>query len=145
MEKRLSKFSFPYTNHLLIFSAVMIFLPVILLNVLNTKNIIDTQPLLFKLILMIPTLFAALGFVYCMLGLHFKLLRGDEQRLKIHFQSLHITFTATIISLFVLIFVFINFAPLMLNWIMVILAVVAIISYLLASLILQDKYKIKSK
>lgn len=144
MKKRLSNFSFPYTNQLMAFSAVMIFLPLILLNVLNTKNIIDTQPFLFKMILLIPTLFAALGFIYCILGLHFRLLRGDEIKLKIHFRSLHITFTATFISLFVFIFIFINFAPRMLNWIMVILAAIAIISYLVASLILQDKYKIKS-
>ena len=144
MEKKLSDYSFPYTNHIMAFSAVMIFLPVILINVLNTKSIIDTRPFLFKMILFIPTLFAALGFIYCILGLHFKLLRGDEIKLKIHFRALHITFTATIISLFVLIVIFLNFAPQMLNWILVILAIAAIISYLVASLILQDKFKIKS-
>jgi hypothetical protein len=144
MEKKLSNYSFPYTNQIMTFSAVMIFLPIILINAFDTKNIIDTQPFLFKMILFIPTLFAMLGFIYCILGLHFNLLRGDEIKLKIHFRALHITFTATIISLFVLIVLFLNFAPRMLNWIMVILAVVAIISYLFASLILKDKYKIKS-
>lgn len=141
MKKLLKNFSFPYTTQILAFSGLMIFLPILLINTLDTITIIDTQPHVFKLILGVPTLLATLGFVYCTLGYHFKTLRGDELKLRIHLESLNVAFTTVIVFLFVLIFVFINFYPKMLNWILVILAVVAIVSYLLATQFIKEKYQ----
>jgi len=141
MKNYLKNFSFPYKTSILIFSAVMIFLPVILINVLDIKNIIETKPFLFTLILLIPSLLATVGFIYCTLGYHFQIMRGDELKLKIHLESLNIAFTTTLVFLFTLIFVFLNFAPLMLNYILVILAVIAIIAYVLGAEFVKEKYK----
>ena len=141
MKKALSKFSFPYTKQILIFSAIMIFLPIILLNVLDRKYLIDTQHNLSRMIILLPTLFATLGFIYCVLSYHFRTIRGDELKLRIHLEALNIAFTTTLISLFLLIFIFINFNPRMLNWILVILAIITIITYLLASAMVKEKYQ----
>ncbi|MBU2444598.1 MAG: hypothetical protein KJ666_03355 [Bacteroidetes bacterium] len=141
MKNYLKNFSFPYKTSILIFSAVMIFLPIVLQNFLDYKNIIDTKPYLFKLILLIPSLLSAIGFIYCTLGYHFQILHGDELKLKIHLESLNIAFTATLVFLFTLIFVFLNFAPLMLNYILVILAVIAIIAYVLGAEFVKEKYE----
>lgn len=141
MKNYLKDFSFPYKTAVLIFSGLMIFLPLILTNVLNYKNIIDTKPNLFRLILLIPSLLSAIGFIYCTLGYHFQILRGDELKLKIHLESLNIAFTTTLVFLFALIFVFLNFAPVMLNYILVILSVIAIIAYVLGAEFVKEKYE----
>ncbi len=141
MKNILKNFSFPYKNSVLIFSAVMIFLPMVLQYFLDFKNIIDTKPEFFRLILLIPSFFATIGFIYCTLGYHFQILRGDELKLKIHLESLNIAFTTALVFLFVLIFVFLNFAPTMLNYIMVILGVIAIIAYTLGAEFVKEKYE----
>ncbi|NJD22876.1 MAG: hypothetical protein FIA82_09450, partial [Melioribacter sp.] len=133
MKNILKNFPFPYKTGILIFSAVMIFLPIILINIFDSKNIIETKPYLFRLILLIPSLIATIGFIYCTLGYHFQILRGDELKLKIHLESLNIAFTTALVFLFILIFVFLNFAPSMLNYMLVILAVIAIIAYVLGA------------
>jgi amino acid transporter len=141
MKKLFKNFSFPFTNLVLILSGIMIFLPLILMNILDTKNIIDNQPQLFKLIILIPSLLATLGFVYCTLGYHIKTAHGDELKFRIHLESLHVAFTSTLVSLFILIFIFLNFEPEMLNWLLVIVAIIAILSYLIASGFIKDKYQ----
>jgi len=141
MKNILKKFSFPYKTGVLIFSAVMIFLPIILINVLDPINIIETKPFLFRLILLIPSLLATIGFIYCTIGYHFEILRGDELKLKIHLESLNIAFTTTLVFLFVLIFVFLNFAPTLLNYILIILTVIAIIAYVLGAEFVKEKYQ----
>jgi amino acid transporter len=107
----------------------------------GADEIIRIPVTLSKRVLLFSSLFAALGFIYCTLGYHVKIERGDELKFKIHLESLHVTFTSTLVSLFVLIFIFINFSPMMLNWILVILTIIAIITYLIASLLIQDKYQ----
>ena len=141
MKNILKNFSFPYKTGILIFSAVMIFLPIILINMLDTKNIIDTNPFLFRLIMFIPSLLATIGFIYCTVGYHFEILRGDELKLKIHLESLNIAFTTTLVFLFILIFVFLNFAPTMLNYILIILSIVGIVAYVLGAEFVKEKYQ----
>ncbi|MHB8930191.1 MAG: hypothetical protein ACYC4T_01180 [Melioribacteraceae bacterium] len=141
MKNILKNFSFPYTTQILVFSTIMIFLPVISINIIDAKRIIDTQPYLFKLITLIPSLLATLGFIYCILGYHFQILRGDELKLKIHLESLNVAFTTILVFFFILIFVFLNFVPTMLNYILVILAVVGIVSYVLGAEFIKDKYE----
>ena len=141
MKNILKNFSFPYKTSILIFSAAMIFLPIVLQYFLDFKNIIDTKPEVFRLILLIPSFFASIGFIYCTLGYHFQILRGDELKLKIHLESLNIAFTTTLVFLFALIFVFLNFAPVMLNYILVILSVIAIIAYVLGAEFVKEKYQ----
>ena len=140
MKNILNNFSFPYKTTILIFSALLIFSPLILFNVIDpTKFEVTTR--LLKLILLSSSLLATLGFIYCTLGYHFQILRGDELKLKIHLESLNIAFTTALVFLFVLIFVFVNFAPTMLNYIMVILAVIAIIAYVLGAEFVKEKYE----
>lgn len=141
MKNILKNFSFPYKTSILIFSAVMIFLPIVLQIFLDYKNIIETKPEVFRLILLISSFFASMGFIYCTLGYHFQILRGDELKLKIHLESLNIAFTTTLVFLFALIFVFLNFAPTILNYILVILAVIAIIAYVLGAEFVKEKYQ----
>lgn len=141
MKNILKNFLFPYKTSILIFSAVMIFLPIVLQYFLDFRNIIDTNPEIFRLILLIPSFFASIGFIYCTLGYHFQILRGDELKLKIHLESLNIAFTTTLVFLFALIFVFLNFAPIMLNYILVILGVIAIIAYVLGAEFVKEKYE----
>ncbi|MGE5410623.1 MAG: hypothetical protein ACM3MI_06660 [Clostridiales bacterium] len=141
MSKSLKHFSFPFTTAILILSAVMIFLPTIIVSFLGADAIIKIPVTLSKMTLLFSSLFAALGFIYCTLGYHVKIARGDELKFRIHLESLHVTFTSTLVSLFILIFVFINFSPMMLNWILVLLSIIAIITYLIASLLIQDRYQ----
>ncbi|MBM4171316.1 MAG: hypothetical protein FJ214_05540 [Ignavibacteria bacterium] len=141
MQRIIINFSFPYKTTVLIFSAVLIFLPIILIEFIDAKSLIDEEPFLFRSILLIPTFIAMLGFIYCTLGYHFQILRGDELKLRIHLESLNITFTTTLISMFILIFMFLNFSPTLLNYILVILSVIAIISYVVGIEIVKEKYK----
>jgi hypothetical protein len=141
MKTLIKNFSFPYKTTVLVISAIMIFLPIILINILDSKIIIDEEPILFRSVLLIPTFIAMVGFIYCTLGYHFQILRGDELKLRIHLESLNITFTTTLISMFILIFVFLNFSPKLLNSILVILLLIAIISYVVGIEIVKEKYK----
>ncbi len=141
MKNILKKFSFPYKTPVLIFSAVFIFTPLILINAINPIKIEATNPHLFKQIFLSTSLLATLGFIYCTLGYHFQILRGDELKLKIHLESLNIAFTTALVFLFVLIFVFVNFVPTMLNYILVILSVIAIIAYVLGAEFVKEKYQ----
>lgn len=141
MKNILKNFSFPYKTSILIFSPFMIFLPIVSQYFLDFKNIIDTKSEVFSLILLIPSFFASIGFIYCTLGYHFQILSGDELKLKIHLESLNIAFTTTLVFLFALIFIFLNFAPIMLNYIWVILAVIAIIAYVLGTEFVKEKYE----
>ena len=84
---------------------------------------------------------ATIGFIYCTIGYHFEILRGDELKLRIHLEALNIAFTTTLVFLFALIFVFLNFIPTMLNYILIILAVAGIISYVIGAELVKEKYQ----
>lgn len=141
MKNILKNFSFPYKTPVLILSAVLIFSPLILFNIIDPTKIEVTNPHLLKLILLSSSLLATLGFIYCTLGYHFQILHGDELKLKIHLESLNIASTTALVFLFILIFVFVNFVPTMLNYILVILAVIAIIAYVLGAEFVKEKYQ----
>jgi ABC-type transport system involved in cytochrome bd biosynthesis fused ATPase/permease subunit len=81
------------------------------------------------------------GFIYCIVAFHYKILKGDELKLRIHLESLNAAFTISLVIFFALAFVFLNFAPTLLNYIMVIIAIVFIVSYLLATQFIRDKYQ----
>jgi uncharacterized membrane-anchored protein len=119
----------------------MIFLPLIIINLFDIKNLIDARPYFFKLILLIPSLLAALGFIYCTLGYHYKTKRGDELKFRIHLESLEFAFTTTLVFFFVFVFIFLNFAPTMLNYILLILAVVGIVAYVIEMEFVKEKYE----
>ncbi len=139
MKNALKNFTFPYTTLVLAISAIMIFLPVFITPV--SEKILFTNPQLFRIFILIPTLIAMLGFIYCTLGYHIKITNGDELKFRIHLEALHIAFTSTLIALFIMVFIFINFYPGMLNWILVILSIVAIIVYVVAVEIIKEKYQ----
>jgi len=141
MKAQLKKFSFPYKTAILIFSTVMIFTPLIILSIIGTNNILDINPIVGRLILLIPSLFAAIGFIYCTLGYHFQILRGDELKLRIHLEALNIAFTTSLVFLFALIFVFINFFPTQLNYLLLYLAGIGIIAYELGVIFVNRKYR----
>ncbi len=139
MKNPLKNFTFPYATFVLTFSALMIFLPVFLSPVL--EKFLFTNPEVFRFFLLIPSLLATLGFIYCTLGYHVKITKGDELKFRIHLEALHVAFTSTLITLFILIFLFLNFYPKMLNWILAIISVVAIIVYVVAVEIIKEKYQ----
>ncbi len=141
MKNFIRNFSFPYKTGILILSTLILFIPVIFIGMLGPDKVITLSARLIRLLFLIPTFIAMLGFIYCTLGYHFQILRGDELKLRIHFESLNISFTSMLVSFFILIFVFINFAPVMLNWILVFLAVIGIVSYLLAAQFVKEKYQ----
>lgn len=119
----------------------MIFAPLIALSIIGTKNILYISPITGRLIIFIPTLFAAIGFIYCTLGYHFQILRGDELKLRIHLEALNISFTTMLVLMFGLIFVFINFFPNQLNYLLIYLAVIGIIAYELGVIFVSRKYR----
>lgn len=141
MKRFFKNFTFPFVTQILVFSAIMIFLPLILVNLIDSKKIIDTQPYIFKLILLIPSFFASLGFIYCILGFHFKTKRGDELKYRIHLESLEFAFTTTLVFFFIFVFIFLNFVPTMLNYILIILAVVGIVAYVIGIEFIKEKYE----
>ncbi len=144
MKNFLKKFTFPYKTTILISSTLILVLPFIIFSIIipahvSTLHKSDFQ--IFRLALFSSTFLAMLGFIYCTLGYHFQILRGDELKLRIHLESLNAAFTTTLVAFFILIFVFINFSPKMLNWILLILSVILICSYLLATQFIRDKYQ----
>jgi hypothetical protein len=141
MKTQLKKFTFPYKTGILILSTVMIFTPIIILSIIGTKNILYISPIVARLILFIPALFAAIGFIYCTLGYHFQILRGDELKLRIHLEALNIAFTTMLVFMFGLIFVFIIFFPNQLNYLLIYLAVIGIIAYELGVIFVNRKYR----
>lgn len=141
MKKQISNFSFPHKTGILIFSAIMIFSPIIILNIIGFKNVTEINPLLGRLIFLIPSLFAAIGFIYCTLGYHFQILRGDELKLRIHLEALNIAFTTSLVFLFALIFVFLTFNPTLLNYLIILLALVSIVAYVIGVEAVKRKYR----
>ncbi len=141
MKNQLKNFSFPYKTAILIFSTVMIFTPLIILSIIGTNNILDINPIVGRLILLIPSLFAAIGFIYCTLGYHFQIMRGDELKLRIHLEALNIAFTTSLVFLFALIFVFLNFFQTQLNYLLIYLAGIGIIAYELGVIFVNRKYR----
>lgn len=141
MKTQLKKFTFPYKSGVLIFSAVMIFSPMIILNIIGIKNVTEINPIVGRLIFLIPSLFAAIGFIYCTLGYHFQILRGDELKLRIHLEALNISLTTMLVLMFGLIFVFINFNPTQLNYLLIYLSVIGIIAYVVGVEIVKRKYR----
>jgi len=141
MKNQLKNFSFPYKTGILIFSTVMIFSPLIILSIIGIKNVIEINPIVGRLIFLIPSLFATIGFIYCTLGYHFQILRGDELKLRIHLEALNISFSSMLVLMFVLIFVFMNFFPTQLNYLLIYLAVIGIITYVIGVEIVKRKYR----
>jgi uncharacterized membrane-anchored protein len=120
----------------------MIFLPLLVIGLIGANKLVDdAQVYFFKLILLIPSLLAAMGFIYCTLGFHFKTKRGDELKYRIHLESLEYSFTAMLVFFFVFVFIFLNFAPTMLNYILVILTVVGILGYVIGMEFVKEKYE----
>ncbi|MDP2365963.1 MAG: hypothetical protein Q8M94_19600 [Ignavibacteria bacterium] len=144
--KNLSKnFTFPYKTGILILSAVMIFLPIFILGPFGHKIITETNQdshkFILRVIIGIPTFLSAIGFIYCTLGYHFQILRGDELKLRIHLEALNISFTTMLVIMFGLIFVFINFNPTQLNYLLIYLSVIGIIAYVVGVEIVKRKYR----
>lgn len=137
----MKNFSFPYKSIVLIFSAIMIFLPIFFIGSLSLDQITNSNPANLRLLLTVSTLLATIGFIYCTLGYHFQILRGDELKLRIHLEALNISFTTSLVFLFALIFVFVNFNPTMLNYLIVILAAIAIIAYIIGVELVKRKYR----
>lgn len=134
-------FSFPYKSIVLMFSAVMIFLPVFIVGPFGYQIINSGNLVLLKLIILIPSLLAAIGFIYCTLGYHFQIIKGDELKFRIHLEALNIAFTTSLVFLFALIFVFLNFNPALLNYLIIILAIVAILAYIIGIEVVKRKYR----
>jgi hypothetical protein len=137
----MKNFSFPHKTSVLILSTVMIFSPMIILSFIGFKNVTKINPILGRMILLIPSLLASLGFIYCTLGYHFQILRGDELKLRIHLEALNIAFTTSLVFLFALIFIFLNFNPALLQYLIIILAIIAIIAYIIAVEVVKGKYR----
>jgi hypothetical protein len=141
MKAWIKNFSFPHIGKVLVASAIFLFAPMFLLQIVLASAGLKNGSVIMKPIFFYSSLLACLGFVYCTIGYHFKILRGDELKLRIHLESLHIALTTVIAFLFILIFAFINFAPTMLNYILVILAIIGIVAYLLAIEFVKEKYQ----
>lgn len=137
----MKNFSFPYKSIVLIFSAVMIFLPIFFIGSLSVDQITNSDPANLRLLLAVSTLLATIGFIYCTFGYHFQILRGDELKFRIHLEALNISFTTSLVFLFALIFVFLNFNPTLLNYLIIILAVIAIIAYIVGVEVVKRKYR----
>jgi len=145
MKSQLKNFSYPYKTGVLIFSAFMIFLPVFTLGSFGHKIITESNQeshkIILRMILGIPSLLAAIGFIYCTLGYHYNIVRGDELKFRIHLEALNISFTTMLVLMFGLIFVFINFFPNQLNYLLIYLAVIGILAYVLGIEIVKRKYR----
>lgn len=140
MNTKKNKFTFPFTSAILITSLILLFLPFILLNFFDFK-LIESNPFALKLIMLLLTLLSTVGFIYCTLGFHFKIIKGDELKFRIHLEALNIAFTTSLVLLFALIFVFLNFNPTLLNYLIIIIAIVAIIAYIIGIEIVKRKYR----
>jgi hypothetical protein len=92
-------------------------------------------------LLIVSTFISAIGFIYCTLGYHFKIINGDELKFRIHLEALNIAFTTALVFLFALIFIFINFQPTWLNYLIIIIAIIAIIAYVIGVEIVKRKYR----
>ena len=141
MKSRLKNFSYPYKTGVLIFSAVMIFSPLVIFRIIGFENLIKINPTVGRMIFLIPSLLAALGFIYCTLGYHFQIMNGDELKLRIHLESLNIAFTTSLVFLFALIFVFLNLNPTLLNYLIIIIAIVYIVAYIIGVEVVKSKYR----
>lgn len=141
MKNSSKNFTFPYKTSVLIFSAVMIFSPLVIFTIIGIENVTEINPIVGRLIFLIPSLFAAIGFIYCTLGYHFQIMKGDELKLRIHLEALNISFTTMLVLMFVLIFVFINFNPTQLNYLLIYLSVIGIIAYVAGVEIVKRKYR----
>lgn len=137
----MKNFSYPYKSAVLIFSAVMIFLPVFVLGTFGHQIISSGNIFILKMSLLIPSFLAMLGFIYCTIGYHFQIMNGDELKLRIHLEALNIAFTTSLVFLFALIFVFLNFNPKLLNYLIIILANVSIVTYIIGIEVVKSKYK----
>lgn len=140
MNTKKNKFTFPFTSAILITSLILLFLPFILLNFFDFK-LIESNPFILKLIMLLLTLLSTVGFIYCTLGFHFKIIKGDELKFRIHLEALNIAFTTSLVFLFALIFVFLNFNPTLLNYLIIILAVISIVAYIIGIEIVKRKYR----
>lgn len=137
----MKKFSYPYKSAVLIFSAAMTFLPVFILGSFGHQIISSGNNFILKMLLLIPSFLAMLGFIYCTLGYHFQIMKGDELKLRIHLESLNIAFTTSLVFLFALIFVFLNFKPTLLNYLIIIIAIVYIVAYIIGVELVKSKYR----
>ena len=141
MLSSIKNFPFPHKGKIIVASTLFLFAPLLLLQIIIEAIGLDKSTAIIRPLFMISSLFACLGFIYCSIGYHFQILRGDELKLRIHLESLNIAFTTMLVFLFLLIFAFLNFAPTMLNYILGILTIIGIVAYLLAVEFIKDKYQ----
>ncbi len=141
MKNHLKNFSFPYKSIVLIFSCLILILPLFYIGSLSVDQIINSNPNNLRLLLIISTLISSIGFIYCTLGYHFQIIKGDELIFRIHLEALNIAFTTSLVVLFALIFIFLNFNPTLLNYLLIILAIVAILAYIIGIEIVKRKYR----
>ena len=141
MKNVLKNFSFPHKGMILAASTISLLAPMFLVQIIIASVGLEKSVVITKPLLLISSLLACVSFIYCSIGYHFQILRGDELKLKIHLESLNVAFTTTLVFLFILIFVFVNFSPTMLNYILVILVVVGIVTYLLGTEFIKEKYQ----
>lgn len=137
----MKNFTYPYKSLVLIFSTVMIFLPVFILGSFGHQIIASGDTYLLRMSLLIPSFLAMVGFIYCTLGYHFQIMKGDELKLRIHLEALDIAFTTSLVFLFALIFVFLNFIPTLLNYLIIILAIIVIVAYIIGVEVVKGKYR----
>jgi hypothetical protein len=136
----MKNFIYPYKSAVLIFSAAILFLPLIFVGSLSVEQITNSNPNYLRLTLIISTLISAIGFIYCTLGYHYNIVRGDELKFRIHLEALNIAFTTSLVFLFALIFVFLNFNPTLLNYLIIIIAIIAIVAYIIGVELVKRKY-----
>lgn len=140
MNSKTKKIHFPFTNTILILSLVLLLFPLFSIN-LVVNSIDETNIKLVRLLFLLSTLLPASGFIYCTIGFHYKIVSGDELKFRIHLEALNIAFTTTLVFLFALIFIFINFQPTLLNYLILIVAIIAIVAYVIGVEIVKRKYR----
>ena len=133
----LKNYNFPYKTVILYISLAAFLFPLSINPYLPYPLLRDWGRMMF----MFFTFISFSGFIYSIIGFYYHLIKGDELKLKIHLESLNAAFTISLVIFFVLAFIFLNFAPTLLNDIMEIFAIVLIVSYLLATQFIRDKYQ----
>lgn len=140
MKVKFKDFSYPYSNIVMVSSAIILFGSLFIIPIFDADIVIKSRHFL-KYFLLGITLISMLGFIYSTLAFHYKTKKGDELKFRIHLESLNIAFTSSLVSLFALIFIMVNFWPVGLNYILIFIAVIGIISYVIAVELIKEKYQ----
>lgn len=140
MSKKNKGLRFPFISIVMASSTIILLAPLTILSVVNYTTIENNLHIL-RILLLVSTFLSMLGYIYCAIGYHSKISRGDELKFRIHLEALNISFTTSLVFLFALIFVFLNFNPTLLNYLIIILAVIAIIAYIVGVEVVKRKYR----